>query len=145
MVTLNLVTSISRYNRLRADEATSTAVQNAYQSLSTSVLAYQSQTRVLRRHGRSLTCLTQGAQTVSGAFTVFVHRVSATKVPSSAGAAERLLVSDGSRAETDFAQLSSSTSAGGYELIIESSNLPRLLVRFDQDYQAFGARLTSLQ
>jgi hypothetical protein len=82
---------------------------------------------------------------VSGAFTVFVHRVTATTVPSSAASAERLLVNDGSQAGADFAQLSSSTSAGHYQLIIESSNMPRLLVRFDQDYQAFGARLTSLE
>lgn len=144
VVALNIATTVSRYNRIRTDEAATAQVQSAYHALSTSVLLYQGQTRSCANTADPLTCLTQAAQTVSEAFTVFVRQVNTTTMPSSAGAAERLLASDGSHAEADFAQLSTSTSAGHYQLIIESSDLPRLLTHFDQDYQALGARLTSL-
>ncbi len=145
VVALNVVNTVARYNRISADEAATTSVQNAYHSLSASVLSYQSETRSCDNTADPLVCLTGAAQTVSAAFTVFDRRVTATTVASSAGSEKRLLVSDGAQAEAAFALLSSSTSAGHYQLIIENSNLPRLLVRFDRDYQAFGARLISLE
>jgi len=144
VVALNIATTVSRYDRIRTDEAATAQVQSAYHSLSVSVVLYQEQTRSCANTADPLACLTQAAQTVSGAFTVFVHQVTRTTMPSSASSAEHVLVADGSHAGVDFAQLSSSTSAGHYQLIIESSDLPRLLTRFDQDYQALGARLTSL-
>ena len=89
-----------------------------------------------------LACLTDAAQSVSDAFTVFVDRLTATTMPAGASSARRVLVADGSHVEADFAHLSSSTSAGHYELLIEDSDLPGLLSRFDQDYLALGVRLS---
>jgi hypothetical protein len=64
-------------------------------------------------------------------------------MPPTAASARRVLVTDGAAVEADFAHLSSSTSAGHYELLIESSDLPRLLTGFDRDYAALGVQLTN--
>ena len=69
---------------------------------------------------------------------------SGASYPASAMPARGVLGSDGRRAQEDFAQLSDSSSAGRYQLVIESSNLARLLLRFDQDYETLGTRLSDL-
>jgi hypothetical protein len=143
VVALNLAATVSRFDQFRTEQAAATHILNAYGSLSASVLLYQGQTRSCSDAVQPLPCLTGAAQSVSDAFTVFVHRLATTIVPSPADAARRVLITDGTDVETDFANLSSSTSAGHYELIIESSDLPRLLSRFDRDYQTLGARLTT--
>jgi hypothetical protein len=141
VVGLNVAHTVTRYDRIRMDQTASTQVQTAYQSLGASVLAYQGQTRSCADTTGPLACLTAAAQSVSDAFTVFGQRLSATSMPAGAGSARRVLLADGSSVEADFAHLSSSTSAGHYELLIENSDFPRLLSRFDQDYLALGVQL----
>jgi hypothetical protein len=51
------------------------------------------------------------------------------------------LTADSAQAERDFGQLSASNSAGHYQLAIESTKLPQLLSRFDQDYERLGTQL----
>jgi hypothetical protein len=144
VVAFNITSSLSRYHQLDSDEAATTHVENAYQTLAGAVLRYEGDTRSCAGTLQPLTCFTGAAQSVSGAFTVFVDQLRATTMPSSADASRRVLVSDGARAGSDFAELSASTSAGRYELIIETSNLPHLLNRFDQDYQALSTELNNL-
>jgi len=144
VVSLNVASTASRYHRLQAEEAAGARVQGAYQSLSTAVIDYESRTRSCAGTGQPLSCLTGAAQTVSRAFSTFVRRLSSTAVPGSAMSARQVLVSDGSRAEEDFEQLSASSSAVRYQLAIEDANLSRLLFRFDRDYVALGSRLNDL-
>ncbi len=141
VVSVDVATTVSRYHQLQTEEAAGTHVQSAYQSLSTAVIGYESRTRSCAGTDQPLRCLTGAAQTVSGAFSAFVRRLSTTTVPASAISARRVLVSDGTRAEEDFQTLSASSSADHYQLTIEDSNLPRLLIRFDRDYVALGTLL----
>jgi hypothetical protein len=144
VVCFNVATAASRYHRLQTEEAAGARVQDAYQSLSTAVIGYGSRTRSCGTTRPPLPCLTGAARTVSEAFSVFVGRLSTTAMPASAIPARHVLVSDGTRAEEDFAQLSASSSAGHYQLAIEDTNLPRLLLRFDRDYVTLGTRLDDL-
>lgn len=144
VVAFNITSSVSRYNRLRSDETATTTVQNAYRSLSAVVVGYQNRTRFCGSSPVPLACLTTAAETVSEAFTLFDHRLSVTALPGSAASARARLVADGVRAQRDYAQLSESTSAVHYQLVIASSNLARLLTRFDLDYARLGNELNSL-
>ncbi len=144
VVGVNVANAAARYDRLHTEEAAGSRLQAAYQSLGTAVIGYESRTRSCAGTAQPLPCLTDAAQTVSQAFSVFVTRVAATSMPAPAMPARGVLVSDGRRAEKDFAQLSASSSAGRYQLVIESSNLARLLIRFDQDYETLGTRLNDL-
>jgi hypothetical protein len=143
VVALNITSSVSRFDRVRMDQTATARVQSAYQSLTVSVVTYQGQTRACSDTTEPLACLTQAAQSVSDAFTVFVRQITTTTMPPTAASARRVLVTDGAAVEADFAHLSSSTSAGHYELLIESSDLPRLLTGFDRDYAALGVQLTN--
>jgi hypothetical protein len=144
VVTLNVANTVSRYDRLQTDETAGVHVQSAYRSLSNAVVGYASETRSCESSVEPLPCLTGAAHNVSEAFSVFVRRVSATTMPAAAASARAVLVSDGTRAEDDFAQLSSSSSAGHYQLAIDSSHLPQLLIRFDQDYEDLGSELENI-
>jgi hypothetical protein len=144
VVGVNIANAAARYDRFHTEEAAGSRVQAAYQALGTAVIGYESRTRSCAGTAQPLPCLTDAAQTVSRAFSVFVTRVAATSMPASAMPARGVLVSDGRRAQEDFAQLSDSSSAGRYQLVIESSNLARLLLRFDQDYETLGTRLSDL-
>jgi Domain of unknown function (DUF4389) len=140
----NIATAVSRYDRLHTDEAAGARVQSAYQALSTAVIGYESETRSCDGSGVPLPCLTAAASDVSRAFSVFDHRLSTTTMPPGAVAARDVVVADGARAERDFAQLSTSSSAGHYQLVIESTDLPQLLSRFDRNYEVLGAQLDNL-
>jgi hypothetical protein len=144
VMALNITTAVSRYNRLHDDEAAGSRVQSAYQSLGGDVIGYETQTRACETTVEPLPCLTNAAQTVSRAFTVFDQRLSATAVPASALSARGRLMDDSVEAERAFHQLSASNSAGHYQLTIESTGLPQLLGRFDQDYERLGAQLDDL-
>jgi len=144
VATVNVATAVVRYDRFHTDELAGTRVQSAYASLSGAVVRYEGETRSCQSAVQPLPCLTGAAQSVSEAFTVFVGRLSATTMPASVSAARAVVVTDGTRAGEDFARLSASTSAGHYELTIDTSNLPELLSRFDQDYVELGTQLTNL-
>jgi hypothetical protein len=144
VMAVNITTAVSRYNRLHNDEAAGARVQSAYQALGGDVIGYESQTRSCETATQPLPCLTNAAQTVARAFTVFDQRLTATAVPASALSARGRLMVDSAEAERAFAQLSASNSAGRYQLTIESTGLPQLLNRFDQDYERLGAQLDDL-
>lgn len=144
VVAFDITATMARYDQLHSDEMATAHVENAYQSLAGAVIRYQGDTKSCAGTLQPLTCLTGAAQAVSGAFTVFVDQLRTTTMPPSAAATRRVLVSDGTRAGSDFAELSASTSAGRYELIIGTSNLPHLLNRFDEDYQALSTELNNL-
>lgn len=144
VVAFNITTTLSRYDQLHSDEVATTHVEDAYQTLAGAVIRYEGDTRSCAGSLQPLSCLTGAAQAVSGAFTAFVDQLRTTTMPPSAAASRRVLVSDSTRAGSDFAELSASTSAGRYELIIETSNLPHLLNRFDEDYQALSTELNNL-
>jgi hypothetical protein len=141
---LNITTTISRYNRLHNDEATNARIQSAYQALGGDVIGYESRTRSCDGTTKPLPCLTDAALTVARAFTVFDQRMSATSVPASAMAAEIRVMDDSAEAGRAFRQLSTSNSPGYYQLTIESTDLPQLLSRFDQDYERLGSQLDDL-
>jgi hypothetical protein len=141
VVAVNVITTMSRYNQLHTDEAAGARVQSAYQSLGGAVIGYESRTRSCENTIQPLHCLTNAAETVSRAFAVFDRRLTATSVPSSATSARARLTADSAQAERDFGQLSASNSAGHYQLAIESTKLPQLLSRFDQDYERLGTQL----
>jgi hypothetical protein len=140
---LNITNAVTRYDRIQTEQAAAAHVQGAYQSLSVAVIRYQAQTRSCESAARALPCLTDAAHRVSGAFTVFTRSLSDVSMPSAAVAARRLLVSDGTRAVRDFRQLSASTTAGRYELVVDGSDLSKLLIRFDLDYEQLGTQLTN--
>jgi len=139
---VNISTAVSRYHRLQTDEMASARVQGAYQSLTGAVIRYESRSRSCPSSVQPLPCLTGAARSVSQAFNVFVQSLSTTTMPSVATSARGVVVADGAHAERDFEQLSASTTAGRYELVIESSDLSGLLIRFDRDYQQLGTQLT---
>lgn len=144
VATVNVTMAVSRVNRLHAAEAAAARVAGAYQSLSGTVVRYEGRTRSCESAARPLVCLTGAAATVSEAFTVFVHRLTATTMPTAVSATRTVVVTDGTRAGRAFESLSESTSAGYYQLTIDSANLPRLLTRFDRDYEELGTQLDSL-
>jgi hypothetical protein len=143
VVSVQVVSAVTRYHQLQTEQTASSRVQGAYRTLTSAVDGYQSETRSCDSTAVPLTCLTAAAQNVSRAFTGFGRRLASTTVPTSATAARAVLVSDSTRAEHDFDVLSASTTAGRYQLVIESSNLSQLLLRFDQDYEELGLRLTN--
>jgi len=130
-------------NQISTEEAAGARVQGAYQTLSGAVVGYETETRSCEGTVQPIVCLTDAAATVSEAFTVFIRRVADTTMPAPATAARAQLVSDGAHAQRDFAQLSASTSPGHYQVLIETSNLPKVLIRFDQDYEALGTQLNN--
>jgi hypothetical protein len=141
---INITTTISRYNRLHSDEVAGARIQDAYQTLGGAVIGYESQTRACDSAIRTLPCLTTAALTVARAFTVFDHRLTATSVPGWAVSARVRVMGDSAGAARAFQQLSASNSPGHYQLTIESTDLPRLLSRFDQDYERLGSQLDDL-
>jgi hypothetical protein len=141
---VNITTTLSRYNQMRNDEAAGARIQSAYQSLGGEVIGYESQTRSCDAAVAPLPCLTNAALTVARAFTVFDHRLTTTSVPASALSARVRVMADSTDAGRDFRQLAASNSPGRYQLTIESTDLPRLLSRFDQDYQRLGSQLDNL-
>lgn len=144
VVALNITTTISRYDRLHNDETAGARIQSAYQSLGGDVIGYESETRSCDDTVEPLPCLTDVALTVAQAFTVFDHRLTATSVPASAVSARVRVMDDSAEAARAFRQLSASDSPGRYQLIIESTDLPQLLSRFDQDYERLGSQLDDL-
>ena len=141
---VNIAHAVSRYHEITTDEQASVDVQNAYTSLSHAVVGYETETKACADSADGLTCLTHAAQTVSDAFAVFDRHLATTTMPAGATAARDVVVTDGTHAGRAFALLSASSSAGRYELVIETSDLPLLLTRFDQDYLALGSTLTDL-
>jgi hypothetical protein len=141
---VNIAHAVSRYHQITTDEQASVDVQNAYTSLSRAVVGYETETKACADSVDGLTCLTQAAQSVSDAFSVFDRHLTTTTMPAGATAARGVVVTDGTHAGQAFARLSASSSAGRYELVIETSDLPLLLTRFDQDYLALGTTLTDL-
>lgn len=144
VVAVNVTSAVSRYNRLQNVEMASSRVHDAYQTLSGAVIRYQSRTNSCESSAQPLPCLTGAAHSVAQAFNAFGQRLSTTMVPAVAVSAKSVLVADSGRAERDFDQLSASTTAGRYQLVIESSNLSQLLIRFDGDYGQLGTRLSSV-
>jgi uncharacterized protein DUF4389 len=142
VVAVNVITAVTRYDRIRSTEAAATRVEQTYGSLSAVVLAYETKTRTCAHGGHPLACLTGAAHSVSRAFATFGDRLSATTVPGAATTARHVLVADSLRAQRAFAQLSTMTTAVRYQLAIESPSLSALLIRFDRDYEQLGARLT---
>jgi hypothetical protein len=65
-------------------------------------------------------------------------------MPAGAVAASEVLVAEGAQAERDFALLSNSSSSNVYEAVFASTDLPRIISGFDQDYEALGSRLDDL-
>jgi hypothetical protein len=141
---VNITVTLSRYDQLHRDEAAGTRIQNAYQTLGGDVIGYETQTRVCDGTTEPLPCLTTAALTVARAFTVFDRHLTATSVPAAALAARVRVMDDSAEAARAFRQLSASNSPGYYQLTIESTDLPRLLSRFDQDYERLGAQLDDL-
>jgi hypothetical protein len=144
VVVVNITTAVARYDRLQNVEMASSRVHDAYQTLSGAVIRYQSRTNSCESSAQPLPCLTGAAHSVAQAFNAFGQRLSTTMVPAVAVSAKSVLVADSGRAERDFDQLSASTTAGRYQLVIESSNLSQLLIRFDGDYGQLGTRLSSV-
>jgi hypothetical protein len=141
---VNITTTLARYNQLHRDEAAGTRIQNAYQTLGGDVIGYESRTRLCDGTTQPLPCLTNAALTVARAFTVFDQHLTATSVPASATAARVRVMDDSAEAARAFTELSASNSPGYYQLTIESTDLPRLLSRFDQDYERLGSQLDDL-
>jgi hypothetical protein len=141
----NVGTALARYHRFTTDDAASTRVQDAYQSLSDVIVSYPGRTNACDGAPQPYVCLAAAAETVSSAFGVFVNRLTIITMPSPATDDRDVVVTQARHAEQIFEQLAGSTSAGRYELVIETSNLPGILSRFDRDYQDLGTRLNSLR
>jgi hypothetical protein len=142
VVAVNVITAVTRYDRIQSTEVAATRVQQTYGSLSRDVLAYETKTRTCADGVQPLVCLTGAAHSVSRAFATFGDRLSATAVPGGAAGARGVLVADSLQAQRAFAQLSTVTTTVRYQLAIESPSLSALLIRFDRDYEQLGARLT---
>jgi len=143
VVVVNITTAVARYDRVAAAAAASTRVQDAYQSLSDIVVDYPNRTAACDGAAQPFVCLAAAAQTVSGAFGLFVQRLTSTAMTASAAPGGAVVAAQAARAEQVFGQLASSTTAGHYELVIETSNLPQILSRFDLDYQDLGTQLNA--
>ena len=116
------------------------ALNSSYGTLTTKMKQWQD---TVSACDENLTCVTKADGNAGTYFADFASQLRATPMPSSATAAANQVYSDATRVGQEYTQLSQAANVAAYQNTFERLGLQQSLSRFDQDFNALGAALTT--
>jgi hypothetical protein len=116
------------------------ALNSSYSTLTTAMKQWQD---TVSACDQNLTCVTKADGNAGTYFADFASQLRATPMPSNATAAANQVYSDATRVGQEYTQLSQAANVAAYQNTFERLGLQQSLSRFDQDFNALGAALTT--